>query len=448
MTLAELKALIAKHTQAVEATDTKAMTGTLKSIGDAIAEMETSGGFAGTKAFDDLAAQLKQMRTDVDTVIDAQRRAEKNGMLLRGAAAVIPGGRAARLEMLKDGRAFTSDETARRFGASVTVRLVRLGLIPQDLVPKSIMEFGDSVWKDAEVTPDIATSGGNLIIDEVRPEIIRNVEAMGRVFTRCRRVPLVTTGTTTIGKRTGGLTATPTAAGALINRTAPTLGTITLTPQKWAMIVAVCNEFYRQQRLLADLGQWLGVEIAYGFAYAFDDAVINGDGTAAYGNITGILQSATITAVAAANTHTTAATLAAADFDTFLAGLSVEYALAEAEWYMHLSVERVARALRTATDALPIFERGGGREPNTLNGYPYTISSRFPAASAIAAGTKFGAFGDLRLSHVFGMIGDITVDTSRDALFENDMTAIRALAHVDCQEADADAVVVLKAAAA
>ena len=152
-------------------------------------------------------------------------------------------------------------------------------------------------------------------------------------------------------------------------------------------------------------------------------------------------------AVTAAATHTTVATLDGTDISNVIAGLTVGYALGEAEWGMSLSVKGKLRALKTTTGA-PLYQRGNQREPSTIDDYPYQLSPRMPASGSIGAAELYAFFGNLRLSHIVGMVRDIEIARSEHALFESDMMAIRGTMHVDIQEADASAIVTAKTAAA
>jgi HK97 family phage major capsid protein len=407
-------------------------------------EVEKFGANAGDT---NLVDQVKQLRNDVDAHIKTLAGIQKLGLTIRGAGVEVPDGRQSRLSMLADKRAFRSDKNAADFAAAfchdVYCQKGRRHELPESFI-KHVAEI--KAAGDANMDPTGTTTGGYLVMTDYRRELIRNVEAMGQVFTACRRVPLFTTGTTNWPKRTAGLTASATAFGTAITQSGVTLSLIPLTPYKWGVLSCIPNEFYRNQALLADIGQWLGVEMAYGFAYAFDNAVLNGDGTAGSGNIDGILHSSNITAVVAATGHSTAATLDATDISNVIGGLAVGYAADNARWYMHLTVQRKLRNLRSTVGS-PLYDRGDAGEPNTIDGYPYTITSRSTTAANSTASTKYAVFGDLSLSHYFGMIGDIAVDTSDQALFLTDQTAVRGVAHVACAEADTSAVVTGKTAA-
>lgn len=402
---------------------------------------EADGGYEAT---DELAKQVAQIKADLDSTGKQLAQIRSLGLRMGGDGQIrIPEGLDRRIQMLKDGRAFYSDETAARFGAWCATRIHN---IANGELPRRTREIAADVVKQLEAQKagaDIdygSGTGGELMSNEFRAELIRNVEAVGTVFPFCRRVPLNTMGATTYPKRTAGLTSYWTDLAAAVQRSGITFGTVVLTPKKVGTLTAVPNEMLRDPMLLAALGQLIGTEITYAMADRLDHTVINGDGTADHGGFTGILQSATITSVAAASGNPTIALLDAADIDNVIAGILYTYALPNARWIMSLSVLMgVSHKRTTAGDS--IFDRGSNGFPANLDGFPFTIGSRMPANAAITAGVKYGIFGDLRLAMYVGMIGGVTIDRSEHAYFAEDMTAYKGIMHVAIAEADPDAVV-------
>jgi HK97 family phage major capsid protein len=373
----------------------------------------------------------------MDAQAETIRQIQRMGLSVGAGGMVAPRGRQERIQMLADGRAFMDDRAAERLAAYVCLRYAGA-----DQIPAKTRDIGLEVCKAGDLDPAVGTAGEFLLPDEFRAELVRNVEAMGVVFPLCRRVPLFTLGGTTWPTRTGGLTAYPTAAFAKIQKSAPAFSSVTMQPVKWATLTGIPNEFY-QTRLLVELGQFLGTEISYALAYAFDNAILNGDGSADYGGVTGILQSATISAASITAAHTSIATITGTDVSEIIAALTKSY-VTDPYWLLSLSVERTLRALK-ATTGMPLYLQGTNGEPNTIDGYPYKISQRMPAAAAcVSASNKWGIFGDLRLAYFFGMIGEIRIDLSEHIYFESDATAVRGVAYMDAKEVDKDAVVVAK----
>jgi len=392
-------------------------------------------GYAATPA---LTKQLAQLRTDVDAMATRQAKLEKLGLRAENHRITVMNGDEVKA-LLKIGKVFRQVDHAEAFGAMVCRQV--FGQTPRynELVAQRTREMAESLVKDMD--PGVSASGGALVANLYMADLITALEAVGVLYTQCDRVPLVTTGQTTWPTLTGELTAYPTAAAAAITASAPTFGTATLTPVKWGVRVPVPNEFFRNPTLLTALGQRLGLWIVRAIAYAFDNCMVNGDGTAAYGNITGLLTDANITNVTAAAAATIGA-YTAADVGNVVAGLTKDY-VSDPRWWMHLSSERKIRNIR-ATGGEPLFLRGGFDEPNTIDGYPYTTCQRFTAAGSVAGSTRWGVFGDLRRSHMFGEMGSIELATSEHVQFNEDMTVLRGLAYAHAALKDANAVVGIK----
>ena len=401
--------------------------------------------------------QFDQLRTDVDKNIETVRDLQRAGISVRGfAGPQVIAGREARLQMLADQRAFTDDKTAERFGAHMLAMLSRAPKIPwsyEDL-PARTREIAEDVVKcasaqqskdvtkaDPDISPGVAGAGAELVANEFRAELIRNVEAVGTGFVLARRIPLSTLGQLTLPKRTGGLTAYPTSIAAEIQKSGMTFGTVQMTPVKWATLTGIPGEMFRDPAMLADVGHLIGVEIVYALAEAFDNAFVNGDGSATYGGMTGILNIAGIASVSPTAVHDAMNELDGADIGEIIAGLTKGYALKNAEWLMSLSVKGYLRNIRSTT-GMPIYDRGiGGREPASIDGYPYTLCTSMPAAGSVAAGGAFASFGDFKKAIYWGMMRSIQIDQSNDVWFAADMVAIRGLVHIDSAVADSDAII-------
>jgi len=418
--------------------DEKAVAESLGAITEYIKNNDV-GGYQATKEFIETIAQL---RKDIDAQATQIRSLERAGLNVSNRGVELMGRRDI-MDLRRVGRVFQTRQQAEGFGALCARAVHGNSARYKEIVSAKARDLAEQLTKDLD--PGVSTQGTELVANIYMADLIAHVEAVGVLFTECDRVPLATTGQTIYPKLTGEVTAAPVAVAAALAESTPTFGTVTLTPVKWGLITPVPNEFFRNPTLLDQLGQRLAWQITRAIAYAFDNALVNGDGTAAYGTITGLLQSSNLTAVTAGSA-TTLATYTAAEVGSVIAGMAKDY-VTDPKWYMSLSAERTLRNIR-ATTGQPLYERGGNGEPNTIDNYPYSICQRFPAAAAATADVKWGAFGDLRLSHYFGMLCNIQIDQSEHVRFENDMTVLRGLAHADAAEKDADATVVAKTAAA
>ena len=400
-------------------------------------EKDSDTGYAGSKALSDQVAQLK---TQFDDQTERLRKLEKLGLTEKNHRLETLGFDQIQ-SMRRVRKIFRQTDQARAFGAFAIHRLFSGLPAYADMISTATREYAAAICKDMD--PAISAGGGALVADIFMADLIAHVEAVGVLFPLCDRVPLQTIGKTTWPRLTGELTAVPVAAMSKIPGGSPTYDTVDLTPVKWGIRVDVPNEFFKNPTLLDALGQRLGWLISRAIAYAMDNALVNGDGTAAYGGIMGILADTNI----AASTATTATTLAAytAQEVGLVAGdITVDY-VEDPRWMMSLSAFRSLRSIRGTAGSEPaVYTRGDNGDPNMIDDYPYTICQRFPTKAASTNGVKWGALGDLRLSHYWGMLGNIEIASSEHVKFDSDMTVIRGLAYFDSALKDGKAVVTAK----
>ncbi len=407
---------------------------TLTALTD-LAESAEAPGYSETPK---LAEQVAQLRKDLDLESEARIKLAKDGLAVKDHRVELMG-REQIMDLRRVRRVFRYKEDAEMFGAMVARSAWGKTKVYEDNVAKRTREMSDELVKDLD--PGVSGSGAELVANLFMADLIANVEAVGTLFVLCDRVPLQTIGQTTWPKQTGELTAYPLAASATLTESAPTFGTVSMTPIKWGVFTPIPNEFFRNPTLLDALGQRVAWMITRAIAYAADNALVNGDGTADYGNITGLLQDAGVSAITAAAAATIGA-YTAAEVGTVVAGITSDY-VQDMRWMMSLSSERTMRNVRDTLEH-PLYDRGSNSEPNTIDGYPYTVCQRFPAAGGVGATTEWGAFGDLRLSHFFGMLGAIEIAQSEHVRFQQDVTCLRGIAMMDAALKDGNAVVTMK----
>jgi len=434
----KLKELLAKLTDSLKpdpaARDEKQVAACLTAMAD-YAETDEAKGY---EPVGELKTMVDQIRKDLDAQTEATRKLDRMGLAVHDHSIKVMGYKEI-MDLRRVGRIFRTKEDAEGFAALAARSIWGKHPAYAEVVSSTARGMADELTKDLD--PGVAGSGAELVANIYMADLIANVEAVGVLFPLCDRVPLATTGQTIWPKLTGELTAYPAAVAAKLTESAPTFGTVTMTPVKWGTLTPVPNEFFRNPTLLAPLGQRLAWMSTRAISYAFDNALVNGDGTADYGTITGLLQDASLSAVTA-GAATTIATYTGAEIGAVIAGVSVDY-VTDPYWLMHLSSERTLRNIRSTTGT-PLYERGNNGEPNTIDNYPYKTCQRFTAAGSVGAAAKWAAFGDLRLSHFFGMLGAIEFAQSEHARFEYDMTVVRGLAHADAALKDANSTVIAK----
>ena len=434
-----VKKLAEQYSKAPGERDEKAIGTILTDMGQEADRLEKDSdtGYAGTKQLSDQVAALK---AQFDEQTERVRKLEKAGL----------GERNHRLETLgfdqihslrRVQKVFRQTDQAKAFGAWA-IRYIFGGLPAyNDIIPAATRDYAAAMMKDMD--PAVSAGGGALVADLFMADLIAHVEAVGVLFPLCDRVPLQTTGKTTWPKLTGELTARPVAAMAQVLGSSPTYTTVDMTPVKWGVRVDVPNEFFKNPTLLDALGQRLAWLITRAISYAMDNSLVNGDGTATYGGIMGLLNDTNISA-STASSATTLAAYTAQEVGLVAGDITVDY-VQEPRWLMSLSAFRSLRSIRGTAGSEPaVYTRGDNGDPNMIDDYPYTICQRFPTKAAAITGVKWGALGDLRLSHYWGMLGSIEVASSEHVKFDSDMTVIRGLAHFDSALKDGSAIVTAK----
>jgi len=199
-------------------------------------------------------------------------------------------------------------------------------------------------------------------------------------------------GTLKVPGATGDLRASAVAEGAAIASKMRQFQAVSLNPKKWALIIPWTYEANLEAgpQILADAQR----AIARGFAYAEDDSLFNGDGTATYNSIDGIL-SANRTSVAdyALPATKTSFDDISAD-DVFLLRRKIPAALRDMGTYaFHPDMEPTLRTLKDGNGRY-IYAYNEDNGVATLGGRPVRYSEVLPDITADAVDTTFGVFGD------------------------------------------------------
>jgi len=198
--------------------------------------------------------------------------------------------------------------------------------------------------------------------------------------------------------------------GAVVNSTQAVLGQETLTLKKLGAIVTMTSELLEDTEI--DLVSFMASRVAEGFARAEDQAFFIGDGTGAFGDFTGLLESSDVNEVTLAGT--TFASMTAEDLIDMV-DQTPSGALANAKFFLHRTIMSVVRKLRedavSAADGAGafIYQAPSQSGPATIWGYPTVLVEAMPAIGDTAVDTSFVLFGDLRKACIFGYKGALKV---------------------------------------
>ncbi len=284
----------------------------------------------------------------------------------------------------------------------------------------------------------INSAGGALVPSEVASEIIvlRNQYGLAR---RDLRVMPMGRDTMTIPKIVSGLTAYFTGEGVAATQSQPVWSNVGLTAKKSSILTVYSSEL--DEDAFVEIGDILTEEMAYAYAVLEDTCLFSGDGTSAYGGMTGLRTifnagvGSLAGAVDAASGHDTMAELDATDLAAVQGKLpQYVYTRGNPKWYCSQTMwanvfERLIGASGGVTK-----DQASGRTVREYNGYPVEIT---PAMLAPASATTDASdvamilFGDLNMSATMGDRRGVTISRSTEYKFAEDQIAIKGTERFD-----------------
>lgn len=428
--------------------------GVLGDEGEAAAPEETEAASAErTTKLEELATRAEGIKSQIDRLRKiAAKEMELRAVLNRAAPAPAP-------VVVKDDAATVTEEKPMTFAVPRVshVRGFRPGADVGERAYKA-GQFFRSAFGDAEAkrwindnAPEYRAQGyttdslgGNLLPAPVLDEVIVLVNEFGQFVPNVRSVTM-TAETLSIPKRAGGLTGYWVSENNTISDSNASWSRVNLVAKKLAVSNRLSNEILADS--LIDLSSYIVTEIGRAFAKTIDDAGFNGDGTSAFGGITGVVKAMEATTgtnpvVPLAGRYRSAAatsfeTFSIADFTTAMAALPV-YARSNAKWYISpagfaASMQRLALTSGSGTGL-----SGGNTQNDVQNalglrfmGYPVVLVNVMDSVlGADAAKTKV-LFGDLELGAIYGDRKAMTIRTSTDRYAELDQTLMVAVNRFD-----------------
>lgn len=282
----------------------------------------------------------------------------------------------------------------------------------------------------------VNTAGGVLVPEQLAQAIIDLRETYG-IFRQNCTVRAMASDKMDVPRRAGGVTATFTAEGAAATASDPSFNVVQLSASKLAVYTKISTELVEDA--IIDMADWVAQEFAWAFAKKEDECGFSGDGTDAYGQITGVLTKIidgnhAASAKDATSGHDAITDITADDLG-FAIGALPSYAEAGAKWYC----SRVFKAL--VFDAL--MSAGGGNTMTDLAGkpipsylgYPIVVvpGTIFPTSTANAAINDVAAclFGDLSQAATMGTRREIRFRVLPELYAINDQIAVMATERFD-----------------
>ncbi len=277
---------------------------------------------------------------------------------------------------------------------------------------------------DMSITPN--TAGGFTVPEPLEATIIRLVEEAG-VFRRSARTMPMTSNTLDVPQRVGGLTVEYPGEGGNIGNSDLTFGQINLVAKKYAVLALMSTEL--EEDSIISMVDLVTEEIAYAIAVAEDTNSFLGDGTAAFGGITGIANALAAGSQLALNVNWGAQTLD--EFTDAVAALPL-YAGIQPAWYINhsgyaASMQRLLYAAGGNTG-----DNVAGGMPAQFLGYPVYFTQVLPGLGAVA-GDLTAVFGDLRMGSIMGIRRSLTIKVLNELYAASDQVGLVATSRSDTQ---------------
>ena len=300
------------------------------------------------------------------------------------------------------------------FGTGTKLKTAKAYLESRGLRPVNIATVGSP------------TGGGFLQPDAMAQGIIAKRGRVGVARQLARVVPVVS-GQTSMPIETGGLSVFYASETASLTESDFTFANLVIYVDSRTVFTKWSNNLGDDAMVV--MVDHFGNSGAYVLAKTEDAEFINGDGSAAFGGVTGLLHSLGSAGVsAAAAGHDT---LPEIDIDDLAAGMGLlneDFANGNESWLVHPKVY-VTAMLAAVGGASQGFDENG--RPLFL-GKPVFFSSEMP--STIAASTVYALYGSFSEACVIGDAGIrfATSDKTSDA-FQMDATFAKAVADYDIQ---------------
>lgn len=279
---------------------------------------------------------------------------------------------------------------------------------------------------------NIDSAGGFLVPNEFSQAIIDNREQYGTLRKLITPYPMGSE-TAQIPVSLTGLTATFTTEGGSLSESDTTWGNVGLVAKDLDILTRYSMQL--DEDSVISIADRMAVEFARAFAYTEDNCGFNGDGTSAYGGITGIvtkLEAATtsLSYVLCAPGHDTYPEI---DYDDIskLMGALPEYAEPNAKFICsRLFSEMVFGSLKATAGGTDMIQLSGKLQPSYL-GYPIVTSQVMPRTSTTTNLKVVALFGDLDLAMKMGDRRGIQIMKSDQAYFTTKQIGLRATERID-----------------
>jgi HK97 family phage major capsid protein len=253
------------------------------------------------------------------------------------------------------------------------------------------------------LTENDNASAGSLVPSPLASTIIELITEYGVMRRECGR-EIMSSDVLTISKRTGGVTGYWVAEAGSITPSNQTYKPVTITAKKLAALVRYSSEI--NEDAIVSMADKIMLEIGVAFAYAEDNAIINGTGTSSTGGIVGL--------ISAASTTATLPTLADHDEYDEITDADICYGIGKLASYTRspkiytsrLFQNNVFTRLARAAGGATVGEFSSLGLVQQYGGLPIVVCEAFPVATGVSA--PFCIVGNLSQAVAWGDRRNVT----------------------------------------
>lgn len=443
--------------------------GKAKELRDAAAGRELTA--EESAKVDELVAKAEAMKAEIKTAEKTEAALESlNGMIGSVEAPATPvaglelgdGEEDAARERAKQTRVsvrqrysgrlvnFREDEAGLRAaffsGMSLRAQLLKPGSPKQAEALRYCRDHRDEMWPDAvNMSGTVAADGGVLVPDALESAVRMTTELYGAVRATITRDGLLVnmpSDTLTVPIEDALPTVYSPAQGSAITTGKPTFTYATLSAKKLGVLIPIPRELVEDA--VINVADYAAGRAGAAIGKAEDNAAMNGDGTATYYSIVGLLallvdgNHAGSLTTCSGTTADTFAEVLQADLDNIGGDLPERFSQ-RARWFAskkcaYRTLGRIAKAVGGAT-----VDEVAGRKVRIYDGDEIVFVQTMPSSpiyytgSTDYTGLPILLYGDIGSALLMGQRRGLEVAVSNEIYFAEDMIAVRVTERIDMQ---------------
>jgi len=272
---------------------------------------------------------------------------------------------------------------------------------------------------------DDNSKGGYLVPEVLENALIDLKEQFGFFRQYAMNWPM-TSDVSLVPRRVSGFTTYFVGQNEEITKSTTALDQVRLEAKKLAAMTQFSSEL--SEDAIISVADFYAREFAYALAVREDSCGFLGDGTSAFGGITGIANALNARSIVTATGITDLANLVIATFMETVGKLP-QFPGIQPAWYVHKAVYYASMGrLQIAAGGNAVSDLGNGPVMQFL-GYPVRFINTLP--STATSGTKIAYFGDLAMAATMGTRRGVTLRADESIYFAQDALALRVTERFD-----------------